>query len=310
MAPDNESFRLGIQKCQKTIQDTVKDENVFKVPGVKVLFKLLRTASEMHTVGVTDYGKKKKPVSFKGLLSNMDIKKPGLLKQIKAMGKPNDPDFVAAPNVAANEADEDESESERTPVPDKSNFLTQKLAEVEKIMNIAKPEFDAKAEHQKRAEEGKLKTKSGDTKGTARGKAKRKEEQDKNPPKPKAKIKISQLMASKKQEEDDEKAKQKREAQKKAEKLRGEKKNKIYMGADRLLEDKLYLTILAEGGIGFRTDKEDTINEDVAYEAQEALEFLDAREKFWDQIDLGSGGPKKGRPGKPTKALESFRWLM
>lgn len=239
----------------------------------------------------------------------MDIKKPGMLKQIKNMGKDNNPDS-AGPK--ADEADLDESE--RPTVAGKPNLLNQNLAEVERIMNIAKPEFNAVAEHQKRAEESKTKTKSGDTKGTAARKAKRREEEDKaQPTKPKAKVKISELMAKKNYEEEQEKARQKREINKKTEKMREEQKkkqNKIYLGTDRLLEDKLYLSILAEGGIGFRSDvADDTVNGDVAYEAQEALEFLDAREKFWDQIELGSDHSKK-RPGKPTKALESFRWLM
>jgi hypothetical protein len=41
LAPDNEDFRLGVQKCQKTIQDTVAVPGIFKVPGVRILFRLL-----------------------------------------------------------------------------------------------------------------------------------------------------------------------------------------------------------------------------------------------------------------------------
>ena len=39
LAPDNEDFRLGIQKCHKTIQDTISDDSIFKIPGSQVLFK-------------------------------------------------------------------------------------------------------------------------------------------------------------------------------------------------------------------------------------------------------------------------------
>ena len=35
-------FRLGIQKCKKTIQDTVKDKSVFQFRGVENLFYILR----------------------------------------------------------------------------------------------------------------------------------------------------------------------------------------------------------------------------------------------------------------------------
>ena len=73
---------------------------------------------------------------------------------------------------------------------------------------------------------------------------------------------------------------------------------------------QMYLSMLAEGGIGIRLDvSEDTINEDVAYEAKEALDFLNAREKFWDQLDLGSQNEHKGRR-KETKTVGSLRWLM
>ena len=73
---------------------------------------------------------------------------------------------------------------------------------------------------------------------------------------------------------------------------------------------QMYLSMLAEGGIGIRLDvAEDVINEDVAYEAKEALDFLNAREKFWDQLELGSQNEQKGRK-KDTKAVGSLRWLM
>ena len=35
-------FRLGIQKCKKTIQDTVKDKSAFQFRGVENLFYILR----------------------------------------------------------------------------------------------------------------------------------------------------------------------------------------------------------------------------------------------------------------------------
>ena len=72
----------------------------------------------------------------------------------------------------------------------------------------------------------------------------------------------------------------------------------------------MYLSMLAEGGIGIRQDvAEDSINEDVSYEAKEALDFLNAREKFWDQLELGSENDRKGRK-KETKTVGSLRWLM
>ena len=61
-------------------------------------------------------------------------------------------------------------------------------------------------------------------------------------------------------------------------------------------------------GIGGYEGKSAEIEEEVAFEAQEALEFLNGREKFWDQIDLGSD--KKKSSIREKKACESFRWLM
>ena len=77
----------------------------------------------------------------------------------------------------------------------------------------------------------------------------------------------------------------------------------------RLLEDKVYLSMLAEGGIGVRADiPEDNVNEEVAFEAKEALDFLNAREQFWDQLDLGSENQKNRK--RESKTVGSLRWLM
>ena len=68
--------------------------------------------------------------------------------------------------------------------------------------------------------------------------------------------------------------------------------------------------MLAEGGIGMRTDMpEDYINNEVSYEAKETIDFLNSREKFWDQLELGNQAKKKGK-GKATKTVGSLRWLM
>ena len=40
--PDSSEIRLGIQKCKKTIKDTVRDKSVFQFDGVENLFFLLR----------------------------------------------------------------------------------------------------------------------------------------------------------------------------------------------------------------------------------------------------------------------------
>ena len=68
--------------------------------------------------------------------------------------------------------------------------------------------------------------------------------------------------------------------------------------------------MLAEGGIGIRSDMaDDLINEEVSYEAKEAIDFLNSREKFWDQLELGSQNNQKGKQ-KETKTIGSLRLLM
>jgi hypothetical protein len=42
LAPDLEMFRLGVQKCKKTIQDGVGQENIFKIKGLKNILKAWR----------------------------------------------------------------------------------------------------------------------------------------------------------------------------------------------------------------------------------------------------------------------------
>ena len=68
--------------------------------------------------------------------------------------------------------------------------------------------------------------------------------------------------------------------------------------------------MLAEGGIGIRADMEDDLlNEEVTYEAKEAIDFLNSREKFWDQLELGSQNNRAGKE-KQAKTMGSLRWLM
>ena len=66
--------------------------------------------------------------------------------------------------------------------------------------------------------------------------------------------------------------------------------------------------MLAEGGIGIRADvADDVISDEVSYEAKNAIDFLNSREKFWDQLELGS---QTNRKNKETKTVGSLRWLM
>jgi hypothetical protein len=45
LAPDMDDFRLGVQKCRKTIEDGVGNSGIFRVEGVDSLFRMLRMAA-------------------------------------------------------------------------------------------------------------------------------------------------------------------------------------------------------------------------------------------------------------------------
>ena len=129
LAPDNEAFRLGINKCHKTINDTVSDEQIFRVPGAQILFRLLATASEMHSGGPQKYGKRRAGMSFKGLLTNV-------FQQNKAGNIADMAKAAVKESAGVGGADIDKD-------------IASKLKAVELIFGAAKPEFDAKVEHEK-----------------------------------------------------------------------------------------------------------------------------------------------------------------
>ena len=73
----------------------------------------------------------------------------------------------------------------------------------------------------------------------------------------------------------------------------------------------MYLSILADGGIGMRADMSDAlINEEVAHEAKQAIEFLNSQEKFWDQSEFGNRNNIRKGKQKDGKTMGSLRWLM
>ena len=45
-SPELDDFRLGIQKCRKTIQATVQDDRIFHLQGIESMFKSLRQAAD------------------------------------------------------------------------------------------------------------------------------------------------------------------------------------------------------------------------------------------------------------------------
>jgi hypothetical protein len=40
-----DDFRLGVQKCRKTIEDGVGNSGIFRIEGLDSLFKMLRMAA-------------------------------------------------------------------------------------------------------------------------------------------------------------------------------------------------------------------------------------------------------------------------
>lgn len=339
MAPDNEDFRLGIQKCHKTIQDSVSDRAIFMVPGAQILFKLLATASELQDDGLKGYvGKKKKSLSLKGLLTKM-TNSPSGGGGLLDIAKASKAKAAGAAGAGAGGAKASAASAEKSTEGAAAGILANQvnlggdvgmvdvgqLKAIELILGRSMPTFDAKTEHEKAIGDARTKAQKlfGDAKERSAAKKKEKiktedEDGDEVTKKPKKKVResITQMMMKaelKTAEDEDQRQRKLKERKEKAEaaiERKNKAKTRVLTTSDRLLEDKVYLSMLAEGGIGVRADlPEDHINEDVAYEAKEALDFLNAREKFWDQLDLGSDTKRKmGK--KDTKALESFRWLM
>ena len=249
-------------------------------------------------------------MSFKGLLTNVfqQNKVGNMAEMAKATVKSN----------AGVEADKD---------------IAAKLKAVELIFSSAAPQFDAKVEHEKatasartKAQKllGDVKTRAQAKKDLKKGKKDKKAEEEEEDEEGAKKIKVkkpketmTQMLAkleAKQETEEEIKEKKRLEKEKEKEKRKNEQKRKamkVLTSGDRLLEDKVYLSMLAEGGIGCRADMvEDYINEDVCIEAKEALDFLNAREKFWDQLDLGSDAMKRRSKRKGNPSVESFRFLM
>ena len=75
----------------------------------------------------------------------------------------------------------------------------------------------------------------------------------------------------------------------------------------RLAEDKMYLSQLASGISRRKDQQDDGTNRMVRATANQALDFLKARENFWDQLDLGQDRKAKAHS---LKALQSYRWIM
>ena len=290
--PEFESFRLGIQKCHKTIRDAVKNEKLFRFKGRSILFQILTSAQEVQAEAAGEIGViKKKGNSLKGILTN----------------------------IAKTSCD---TTPERSRSGSKA-FDVEKMKEIGDILNDERPGYDveeAKQQQKEKTEEIKKKRNKMDLKKAA------KKVGNKDPhTRAKAKESLTQFMMkaqlrgndADEKEKEQEREKKRKEMEKKQEERRKKqemlqkKKAKSKFGNDRLIADKVFLMGLAEGGVG-GGHLNPSLVEDVACEAQEALEFLNTREKFWDQVDLGQldklekNKDKNQRPG----AVESFRWIM
>ena len=71
-------------------------------------------------------------------------------------------------------------------------------------------------------------------------------------------------------------------------------KAREFMSNDRLTEDKNYLMTLATDALGMRTDvDDDTVKKDVSDEANSVLDFLNLRQEFWSQLNMGQSRSTK-----------------
>ena len=48
-ALDPEEFRLGVQKCRKTIEDCIGSDDTFNVRGVQAIFNIIRRKVDMNS---------------------------------------------------------------------------------------------------------------------------------------------------------------------------------------------------------------------------------------------------------------------
>lgn len=86
IALDTEEFRLGVQKCRKTIEDAIKDQDVFKVRGIQVFFNLLRRKMDLRMGdGKTPPPGKLAKVTVGNLINIIDKKK--LMEETKKKEK-------------------------------------------------------------------------------------------------------------------------------------------------------------------------------------------------------------------------------
>ena len=53
LSVEAEDFRLGIQKCRKTIRNNLKDENIFETEGMEPLFEEIAKINEEEESGNT-----------------------------------------------------------------------------------------------------------------------------------------------------------------------------------------------------------------------------------------------------------------
>ena len=76
-----EEFRLGVQKCRKTIQNAVQNPAVFKSRGSRVIFKLFRRVSDIRASNDLFSAAKKKAKEMNADPDRMSefgaVKKPG-----------------------------------------------------------------------------------------------------------------------------------------------------------------------------------------------------------------------------------------
>ena len=245
--PESEDFRLGIQKCRKTIKDSVKDGSIFKRESAELLFKILRRTTEMRSSEITKFqfqGKSKKTLGFHGILN--------LIKKTEEETVDGSEAEAAESIVAANGGMEI---NEEDIIAKREGGLAETLKEKQKMALEFKEEKQRKNQAQAR-------------------KAARE----------------TRVFAE--------------NARKMAAKGVKRARKRKYAVNDRLFEDKVYLAVLARG-INLKQQHmgDSSVVSQISKHASEALDYLRAREDFWDQIEAAE-------VTSSDRVCESFRFLM
>lgn len=275
---------MGIQKCEETIQGVLKDSTSFKAPGSEQLFILLRKTIEARSreIGTYQYKAKSDENPSVGIFN--------ILKLLKAKHKSDENSNTLAKN------------SDETNVSSNKETNDNNVLDMPKDLREPTDQDKEPISSPEKIEEAALKIGLGIGNKILR---------DKYIENPRTVSPENSNVTTSPKKSTLRKSKKKGNRvtfgavrYKKERPIRKQQSNRN----DRLLEDKVYLAILSKG-IPINPGLEnDYVSNRVRATAEDALNFLETRNQFWDMMHLRNetSGNKDGLSFR-GKACESFR---